>query len=212
MPGAVARKLTVADAMLLVAALAIGLVWVDASKVADDNYRAILGPMSFVHEMVWTKLEKTWASLRTDLPCIITLMTALLVVGLRRPRPDLPHLMRQPGFVACSGVAFALVIEIVRALIFTLRQIVRHDWVLEAHGHHHRFLWLEAMLPQVSPVEVGLIVAAYWMALILGSRWRPQPQWLDRIGIAFGFFWIIWATVEIVEPWGFLEKDHYIKM
>jgi hypothetical protein len=198
--------------MLLVAASAIGLAWVHANKVANDNYRSIVGPMSFIHEAVWTNLEKTWSSLRSYLPCIVTLMTAVLIVGLRRPRPDLPRLMRQPGFVACCAVALALAIEMARALIFTLRQIVRHDWVVEAHGHHHRFVWWEAMLPQVAPVEVGLIVAASWVVLSLGSRWRPQPQWLDRVGIAFGIFWIAWAIVEIVAPWGFLEKDPYIKL
>lgn len=199
------RRPTVSDAMLLVAAIAIGLAWVQANKVANDNYRAVLGPMSFIHEMVWTRFEKTWTSLRSYLPCVVTLMTGILLVGLRRPRPDLPRLMRQPGFVACCAVVLSLAIEIARAQILTLRLIVRHGGAIEAHDHHYRFVWWETMLPRVAPVEVGLIVAAAWTTLILGSRWRPRPQWLDRTGIALGVFWIAWAVVEIVAPWEFFE-------
>jgi hypothetical protein len=198
--------------MLLVAAIAIGLAWVQANKVADENLRSTIGPVGFVHELVWTRFEKTWASLRSYLPCVETLTIALLAMGLKRPRPSLARLMRQPGFVACSAVALALANQIARALILTLREIVRHEWAVEAHGHHHRFVWWESMLPQVAPVDVGLIVAASWAVLILGSRWRSQPRWLDRAGVVLGVFWIAWAIVEIVEPWGFLEKENYIKI
>ena len=70
---------------------------------------------------------------------------------LRRPRFDLPRLTRQPGVVAAFAVAFAFGVETARTLTFTLRQIVRHDWVIEAHGHHHRFVWWErGMLPKVA--------------------------------------------------------------
>ena len=64
------RKFTVADAMIFVAAIAIGLAWAQANRVADHNYRSILGPMSFIHETVWTDFEKAWTSLRTCMPVL----------------------------------------------------------------------------------------------------------------------------------------------
>ena len=64
------------------------------------------------------------------------------------------------------------------------------------------------------PVEVGLIVAAAWM--VSDSEWQmasPTERWLDRVqGVRLGLFWIAWGIVEVVAPWGFLEKDSYIKM
>jgi hypothetical protein len=68
------------------------------------------------------------------------------------------------------------------------------------------------MLPKVAPIEVALVVATGWIILILSRRWRPQPNWIDRAGRAFGLFWIVWGIIEEVEPWGFLEKDPYLKI
>jgi hypothetical protein len=51
------RKFTVADAMILIAATAIGLAWVHANQAAYENYRAVVSPLLFVRELVQTKFE-----------------------------------------------------------------------------------------------------------------------------------------------------------
>jgi hypothetical protein len=34
-------------------------------------------------------------------------------------------------------------------------------------------------------------VAGAWLALVLSGRWRPEPDWIDRAGRAFGVCWIV---------------------
>jgi hypothetical protein len=37
----------------------------------------------------------------------------------------------------------------------------------------------------------GYAVAAAWLTLAIGRRWRPEPTWVDRSGRAIGFFWLL---------------------
>jgi hypothetical protein len=57
------------------------------------------------------------------------------------------------------------------------------------------------------PQEFGLAVASVWLILILSGRWRSHPDWIDRLGRGLGALWMLWALVEEIEPWSFLEKE-----
>jgi hypothetical protein len=43
--------------------------------------------------------------------------------------------------------------------------------------------------------ECGLAVAAAWTAMALAGRWRSQPDAIDRLGRAMGFFWLAMVPV-----------------
>jgi hypothetical protein len=109
---------------------------------------------------------------------------ALLALRLRRPRPRLRRLTRQPGMVA--GAAAAVVLSI-RMVNIGIMLGVYAAWVpetpvlavLENYGE----------LPYI-PAEVGCAVAAAWVVQGLSGRWHAEPSWLDRAGRALGFFWI----------------------
>ncbi len=49
--------------------------------------------------------------------------------------------------------------------------------------------------------KVGMAVAAAWLVVLFGGRWRASRGWRDLLGLALGTAWIIellWAT--ILEP------------
>ena len=37
----------------------------------------------------------------------------------------------------------------------------------------------------------GYAVAAAWLTLMIGRRWRPEPSWVDRSGRLIGSFWLL---------------------
>jgi hypothetical protein len=37
---------------------------------------------------------------------------------------------------------------------------------------------------------IGLAVAVAWIFQALAGRWRPAPDWSDRIGRILGIYWI----------------------
>jgi hypothetical protein len=39
----------------------------------------------------------------------------------------------------------------------------------------------------------GLAILISWMTLFAGRRWRAEPSWIDRIGRAMGFYWVVAA-------------------
>jgi hypothetical protein len=100
----------------------------------------------------------------------------------------------------------------VRASLLTFRGVVRHGWVTEFYGHHHRFVWWEQLLPVVAPVEIGVAIASVWLVQWLSGRWRARPVWTDRVGRCLGSFWLVWGLAEEVRPWEFLEKDINIRI
>ena len=86
------RRVTIADGMVLIAAMTVGLAM--ARSYARSLYRDIPAPSSL----------RTFLLFQGTMPCLVfTLMLALIPLRLRRPRPRLGSLVRQPGFAACCA-------------------------------------------------------------------------------------------------------------
>ncbi len=51
------------------------------------------------------------------------------------------------------------------------------------------------LLQPFERAEVGFAVAASWLVLIVGRRWRPEPSWIDRCGRAVGAYWIMLVPI-----------------
>jgi hypothetical protein len=37
----------------------------------------------------------------------------------------------------------------------------------------------------------GLLVIAAWGVLLYGRTWRPEPGWIDGVGMTLGALWIV---------------------
>ena len=97
----------------------------------------------------------------------VGLMVAQPLLRLRHPRPEPHWLMRQSGFAACmvgmagAPVAFA---------------VMGNDWFSES-------------ALALGPIRVvGLVL--FWIVSGL-PPWRTEASWIDRLGRAAGWGWIV---------------------
>jgi hypothetical protein len=112
--------------------------------------------------------------------CLIGLMVMQPLLRLRQPRPPLEVIARQPGFVICLAGNYAL--------------FILWMWMGEPDGmlaHDREFLELALR----SGTRGGGIVYLLWPLLGL-APWRAERSWIDRLGRAVGWGWIIAMSVE----------------
>jgi hypothetical protein len=172
------RRFTLGDGLILIASLALTL-----SVLRSTNWFARI-PRSvsiwwdarprFVGGFPWFFAWGPSARMAVSLMVaeFVLLLSSVLFgltlvqpfLRLRRPRPPLRDLARQSGFVVCLGV-------IVGSLIF-----VDLEWVARID------------------VAWGAILASalllFWPVLGL-PPWRSEASWIDRLGRAVGWGWIV---------------------
>ena len=113
--------------------------------------------------------------------CLAAAWTLALVgLRLRRPRPALARLGRQPGFVAGCAAAAALVAGGAYCFPFGLGEA----WTGSRFIGQFHLIWLGMT------TGVASAVAGSWAILATSAHWRPEPGWIDRSGRALGGFWI----------------------
>lgn len=105
---------------------------------------------------------------------------AFFVLRLRRPRPPLRALLRQPGTVAGLAMVFGLF------------------WGTGG------LLWLfpskfDSMI--AAPAAVGGAVVIAWIALALTRRWKPEAGWVDLVGRVLGCAAIVTALLGFLVYW-----------
>jgi hypothetical protein len=156
MPTTYTRKLTLADGMILIAALA---AWFALIRMTL--------PLGSVPPRVLVILNLLFVVVDSLAP----LSVAWLAIRLRQPRPRLRRLARQPGFAACAVSTLTLTTIWVTGLIPKVFHIgwIRPDFLLLIAAHC-----------------VGFAVVGSWLTLLLVGCWRPSPDWFDRIGRALG--------------------------
>jgi hypothetical protein len=158
------HKPTILDAMLMIGATAIGLGLArSAWPKAPDG----LGDLGWFAVAAAYAMMAPWS-------------LALLVIRLRRPRPPLRRLGRQPGCVACA----ITVLVIPLAIVGMLPILIWADW-------GPQLLFSSAVSPATP-------VAAAWVTLALAGRWHPEPSWIDRLGRAFGILWVVGIPITII--------------
>jgi hypothetical protein len=183
------RRFNLGDAMIMVAALAVGLVLAQVpigqlSYYAQEWSRALRSfpswselAFSFINrtEAVKTLLVRTFMFVE-PLACLFSALTlVVLVVRLRRPRPELRELLRQPGFIACLAV---VVFSLVAADLWFLWSIDLPVWLL-----------------------AGAATVLAWVVLAL-PPWRAERSWIDRLGRVVGAFWILMTySITLFQFW-----------
>jgi hypothetical protein len=132
-------------------------------------------------------------------PHLAALTIALLVLRMRSPRPPVRRLARQPGTVACM-VASAVLLVVAcwvgmttatgRALEFS-----EHATKDLVHSRGSFSLYPSGRNLVVYADRIGFAIAGAWLSLWLAGRWRSEPTWIDRLGRAMGWLWLILALV-----------------
>jgi hypothetical protein len=155
------RPFTIADAMILVAAVAIGLA--TARGTMDYPFWHRLGPTKHAAPI-------------TGFLLVMTL--AIVPIRLRRPRPSFRRLMRQPGMAACAAVLLVMGVD-------------GGIWVLYCWKHAYPLVQYLPNFWQVNSGRIAPAVAAVWLGMFLSRRCRVEPGWIDRLGRAIGFGWLL---------------------
>jgi hypothetical protein len=168
------RRFTLADAIILIAAVAAGL---GTARINGDRYRQAIGDAAAVSASEQAIMSIFWPAL---------LMTVALVpLRLRPPRPVMRRVRRQPGFIACVAVGLAATFVIL-------------EWASSLFSRSPSWFAAHVFSLISSPWKIGPIVATAWLVLALSGRWQPEPSWIDRSGRVMGAAWIIVYTIYII--------------
>ena len=185
MPSQSQRRFVLADAMILIVATAIGTALVRTyllDIMASMPRRGIWMPPN---PRIRTQIAMR-AVLLAGVPLLAVWTVALLLLRLRRPRPRLRRLFRQPGAIACAVVMLAVPLDA--------------PWMVLIFNTGYWDTYNAANII-VNHVGGGYVVLGGWSTLALSGRWRAEPSWIDRAGRIIGVAWIV-ATV--LSRWRYL--------
>src|SRR5579883_2536491 len=103
------RRLTILDAMIFVAAVAVAIV--------GTRFMLSLLPM----KTSWWGVTALFGSV----PVVLSFTLAHILIRLRQPRPPVSRLCRQPGWLASIMVVTALAIGIALRLLTVISMVTR---------------------------------------------------------------------------------------
>jgi hypothetical protein len=206
MPARPVRRFMLLDAMVLLAATALGLAGMRASWPHLDLVKIWPGLRS--GEKL-TRFGVLYYLMNTPrqflLPFLVSWTLALALLWSRMPRRRLRRLVLQPGPAACAAATVGIILT---ALGWLSRVIgVR---LTSAYGRFYRHWpldsWVEFHLRDldVASAAIGVSVTTAWAILILGRRCRGDRGWLEWTSRAVGALWILmslthWFTQVLVE-------------
>jgi hypothetical protein len=187
----VQRCLTLLDAMILVAATAVGLsltglLW--DSMLGEYFYRPVSG---------WTSkaiLAKAPLTVLLFLPLLTAWSFALLLLRLRRPRPRLNRLALQPGTAACGAAILVIAMTHVGLLARWVVEVIVMGEVMFHRADSLDDYFFIQFAP--STTSIACSVAAAWVLLAAVQLGRPEPSWIDRTGLVLGVMWIAAALCQ----------------
>ena len=208
------RPFGLSDALLLVAATALGLALTRSLSgfLAIDRWESIgyrrdgptpighrttlsrsygeIGPphaSQVAHVRLWIDRVAFWPC-----PLLITwTLTVLAKAVLSAPRPRFKSL-RQPGImagVACLAAFCLATLESPMMLVTWWPKTARPEFYLEDWW---LFTWFAL------PRAAGYSVALTWLVIILSGRWAANRGWLDRLGRFLGLCWIALASLTVL--------------
>ncbi len=167
------RRFTLGDAMILVAAVAVGLaisrfgiefMWRDLSRIQVPRLDTWMAWKNFLFGPNQLAINATRFANLIVLNNLVWLVLAVVLIRLRRPRPPLRALWRQPGFAACASPVVGFAVCLLASLV-----------IPES--------------PVASKVFGGGLVAVgplSWLILRGTRTWRAEPGWIDRLGRVIG--------------------------
>jgi hypothetical protein len=180
------RRFTLFDAMILVAATAVGLAiarrW---TGIAEVKRRLFLSPEDGLLQALAPLTQRIVLSW----PVVAMWTLALVALRLRRPRPRGRRLFTPAGVVACLVAVVVMGLEFAHVVV-----IEAEDWLQFPQPRHTAARWYEfefRTIHTTATTSIGFAVATAWVALALARRWRSERSWIDRAGRVVGCLWIV---------------------
>jgi hypothetical protein len=180
------RRLTLVDGMALIAATAVGLGAMRARSGDLSPMLEMVSNVASLKEVFGLVVEVTFFGF----PLFATWTVALLILRLRAPRPSRRRLACQPGAMALASATLVVALRLLEYALMVLETVALwgSDWSFAAVSRAINVLYANMTEADTSP---GLAVAAAWLTLIVGGRWRPEPTWIDRAGRLAGLAWLL---------------------
>ena len=175
------RKFTVLDALLLIAAVAIGLAWTkyynDCKNEYDSTY--IEGERPPYVRGIEAVLSCTIGLSH----CVAVVTIVLLLLRFFGPRVRFRRLVCQPGVVAGGAVLLAVLVGMIDPAVYRIRTNFTDFNYANVCNLSDYFT--------LSSGNASLAVASAWILLGASGRWRGGNDWIDRFGLALGLFWLV---------------------
>jgi hypothetical protein len=161
------RALGIADIMILFAATAVALVWLQKplerrlTFISDGRIIENLRPST----LVGAAFAATWG-------------LGVMAIRLRHPRPRGSGWSYRPGFVACAAATMGGLVKLTAILIWGAFE-------------HYRFesWYVPSILGQLIE-PAAMAVAGAWLALWLAGLWKRERSLVDDLGILIGLLWL----------------------
>jgi hypothetical protein len=192
----VLRKFTLVDAMVLIAATAVAFVPITLFYNSPDPPEG--------HQNTWV----SWMSFFTwgwelnlySSAIVVAWSAALCLLCIRKPRPRLSRVWRQPGVAACLAI-----------LIASAHFLIQNS--LLACFYHFRvgYAWSEAMTKMGLEAtcsafanSIDMSVPIVWLVQMLSRTWRAESSWIGRTGRVLG----VYCTVSGI-LYGWVDLDSF---
>jgi hypothetical protein len=187
LPSTLCRRFTLLDAMILVAAFAVGMALARIPAATYNHPWWYEGKPTYLSVKICCVVN---ADIGFTYPWAATASLTIVVLRLQGPRPPLRRVLQQPGMIAC-------VVSLLGGLL-GLGQLAKEISLASLPGglaFAHRWFW-RAYVEKSCVAVVGA-----WMTLALSGRWRPERCWIDRAGRVAGAYWITVAVLLAVFTW-----------
>ena len=170
------NRFTLIDALIFLAALATGDIWLVESRALLEVFAA--------SESFW--LRQVLHPLAAFF-CALTLV--LLLLRFRAPRPRLAFCLRQPGTAACLIATMFLSLEVLNHFLdLTMRFgdiiLLTNSGGCYSSGRRIPGVSLLGSIAFSVGVTPGLAVAGAFLTLVSAGKWRPKSSPIDRAGRA----------------------------
>lgn len=196
------RRFNMLDALVLIAATALGLVAIRLTWEEQSEVFQVEGDTSLARTL--STVEHGSGLVRLVEPGLVVWTLALLILRLRSPRPAWRRLMLQPGFIVEIVTVLMLVVALFRVVILcVLTRAVGFGWSkmllfafpIEVQSRPGMATWAVIRAWFLEPSSaVALGVLSVWLVLALGRRCRPERNWIDRAGRLMGVLWFLAAV------------------
>jgi hypothetical protein len=180
------RSFTLRDLLILIAAFALGAA-LTKWMIPFGNNNGVVG--GFLTGRPWPATSLAIVEgVMSDLICLgpswlFAGSVGLVLLRLLPPRPRLGDLITQPGAAASLAVVAMAVI----ALVLSTLAMVMVQCIIRRSQNELSYVTMVFNNGRLLGSPIGLI----WLTLVLTDRWRPQRDWLDRLGRVLGVAWIV---------------------
>ncbi len=189
------RRLTIFDAMTIIAATAVGLALIRYSHMgyfAGEQAPQPGRPIFHTVRSIGTVIDGT-------LPLLYALCAAVVASIFRRACSWRDALSRSPGRAA----SFAALVSALAVLVFRMLSYAAgngeafwlgHPINLDHNTVFEKFCSPDAMdaLFNDAGAAAPAAVLAVWLVQLFGGLWNPMPEWDDRLGRWIGFVLLLW--------------------